>query len=86
MLSVSLSVCVCLDIIMLRDFLGKLISSTLNGSNAWDIFQLIRRSLQKSEEPHFAFISTILAELISLLEIANIPSRDFYSKLLDLFK
>ena len=71
---------------MLRDFLGKLISSTLNGSNAWDIFQLIRRSLQKSEEPHFAFISTILAEWISLLEIANIPSSDFYSKLLDLFK
>lgn len=72
---------------MLREFLGKLISSTLNGSNSWDIFQLIRRSLQKSEEEsHFTFISTILAEWISLLEIANIPARDFYSKLIDLLK
>jgi hypothetical protein len=73
---------------MLRDFLGKLISSTLNGSNSWDIFQLIRRSLQKSEEEshYFTFISTILSEWISLLEVANIPARDFYSKLMDLLR
>jgi hypothetical protein len=71
---------------MMREFLGKLISSTLNGSDSWDIFQLIRRSLQKSEESAFVFVSTILAEWISLLELSTIPARDFYGKLLGLFK
>lgn len=76
-----------LDVVVLREFLGKSISSTLNGTDSWDIFQLIRRSLQKStEESPFTFISTLLAEWISLLEISNIPAREFYNKLLYLFK
>lgn len=77
---------------MMRDVLGKLITSSLNSYDSWDIFHLIRRTVQKSaEEPDndneaFAFISALLAEWISLLEGALIPARDFYSKLLDLFK
>lgn len=82
---------------MMREFLGKLISSSLNSYDSWDIFQLIRRtvhklpSLETSEDSAApseacAFISTLLAEWISLLEGSNIPARDFYTKLLDLFK
>ena len=71
---------------MMREFLGKLISSTLNGSDSWDIFQLIRRSLKKSEESAFVLISTILAEWISILETSAIPARNFYGKLMVLFK
>ena len=75
--------------------MGKLISSTLNGTDSWDIFQLIRRSLtlkpsnsdsEELRESNFTFISTLLAEWLSLLEVSNIPAKDFYSKLLDLFK
>lgn len=83
---------------MIREFLGKLISSSLNSTDSWDTFQLIRRTVQKiissneesedsgSNSEAFAFISTLLAEWISLLEGSEIPARDFYSKLLDLFK
>lgn len=83
---------------MIREFLGKLISSSLNSTDSWDTFQLIRRTVQKiissneesedsgSNSEAFAFISTLLAEWISLLEGSGIPARDFYSKLLDLFK
>ena len=88
-----------LDIVMIRELLGKLISSSLNSYDSWDIFQLIRRTVQKltsneqsedsassPQSEAYAFISTLLAEWISLLEGSSIPARDFYTKLLDLFK
>ena len=74
-----------LDIQVLREFLGKLISSTLNNLDSWDIFHLIRKSVEKSDEPT-SFISIILAEWINLLDSANLSSCDFYPKLLNLFK
>lgn len=83
---------------ILREFLGKMISSTLNQSDSWDLFRVIQKTFMnlkskskfksKSEDSEIinSFISTILAEWINLLDSSNIPLRDFYSKLLDLFR
>lgn len=90
-----------LDIVVLREFLGKLISSSLNQNDSWDIFRVIQKTflslksksklkskLKSSEDSENInlFLSTLLAEWINLLESSNIPPRDFYNKFLDLFR
>lgn len=86
-----------LDITLIRELIGKIISSTLNNTDSWDIFRVLSHSvniLQEKEKDDdedsagglFSFLSTFLSEWISLLEISGIPPSDFYGKLYEIFK
>lgn len=84
--------CFVVDVNGIRDLLGKLVASTLNGTDSWDIFRIIRRTLLNSfnncedSEGINNFMSTVLSEWINLTETSSVPPIEFYPKLLDLFK
>ncbi len=76
-----------LDITAIREFVAKLITSTLNGSDAWDILQVISTSVRKF--PHsdaVALLSTLLSEWTGYIEMAGMKGEDYYGLLLELFK
>ena len=73
--------------VAIREFVAKLITSTLNGSDAADILQVVSLSVQRSSPADASsLLSTMLSELTGYIELAGMSGEDFYGLLLELFK
>lgn len=67
--------------------MAKLITSMLNGSDSWDILQVIAFAAAKSSQTNaFSLLSTFLSEWAGYIEMASMRADDFYGLLLELFK
>ena len=67
--------------------MAKLITSTLNGSDSWDILQVISASVLKSTHSDaLGLLCTLLSEWNGYIEMASMKGEDFYGILLELFK